>query len=66
MDRRSFCTIRSLKRSLQQQNSLEQNARFFALVDLSMADAGISAWNAKYSYDFWRPVTGNPAGQQRR
>jgi ABC-type molybdate transport system substrate-binding protein len=23
-----------------------------------MADAGIASWNAKYEYDFWRPVTG--------
>ena len=23
-----------------------------------MADAGIVAWNAKFEYDFWRPVTG--------
>jgi membrane-associated phospholipid phosphatase len=43
--------------ALQQHNSLDQNARLFALVDLSMADAGISAWDAKFNYNFWRPVT---------
>ncbi|MFI5454708.1 MAG: dockerin type I domain-containing protein [Isosphaerales bacterium] len=43
--------------ALQQHNSLDQDARLFALVDISMADAGISAWDAKYTYAFWRPVT---------
>jgi membrane-associated phospholipid phosphatase len=33
-------------------------ARLFALVNLGMADAAISAWEAKYHYRFWRPVTG--------
>jgi PAP2 superfamily len=52
-----------------QGNSLEQNARLFALLNIAMADAAICAWDAKYFYDFWRPVTairngdldGNPA-----
>lgn len=34
-----------------------QNARFFALINVAMADAGITVWDAKYGYDFWRPVT---------
>ena len=50
-------------------NTLEQDARLFALLNLAMADAGICAWDAKYSYMFWRPITavrnadddGNPA-----
>jgi hypothetical protein len=44
-------------------------ARMFAAVDMSEADAIISAWHAKYLYGFWRPITainladtdGNPA-----
>jgi membrane-associated phospholipid phosphatase len=32
-------------------------ARVLALVNVSIADATIVVWNAKYSYDFWRPVT---------
>lgn len=32
-------------------------ARMFALVSLAVADAGIVAWDAKYTYDFWRPIT---------
>ena len=42
---------------LRRGNTLEQNARLFALLNLAMADAAICAWDAKYSYDFWRPVT---------
>ncbi|MFG0284529.1 MAG: GC-type dockerin domain-anchored protein [Phycisphaerales bacterium JB039] len=38
-------------------NTLEQNARMFALLNISLADAAISAWDCKYTYDYWRPVT---------
>src|SRR5262249_16655740 len=37
--------------------SLAQNARLFALLNIAMADAGIASWDAKYEYNFWRPVT---------
>jgi hypothetical protein len=48
---------------------LADNARLFALLNIALADAGISAWEAKYSYDLWRPIDairradtdGNPA-----
>jgi hypothetical protein len=33
-------------------------ARVYALVNVSMADAGIAAWESKFYWDFWRPVTG--------
>ncbi len=42
----------------QEGNTQSENARLFALISLAMADSGISAWKAKYDYDFWRPVTG--------
>lgn len=38
-----------------QGNSLEENARLFALINAAMADAGTVAWQAKYQYDMWRP-----------
>ena len=38
-------------------NTMEQNARLFALLNIAMADAAICAWDAKYTFDFWRPVT---------
>src|SRR5262249_39646162 len=37
--------------------SVVGNARLFALLNMAMADAAICAWDAKYTYDFWRPVT---------
>jgi vanadium chloroperoxidase len=33
-------------------------ARLFALVNASMADAGIFAWREKYFFEFWRPLSG--------
>lgn len=41
-------------------NTLEQNARLFALLNLAEADAGIVAWDCKYAYNSWRPVTAIP------
>jgi hypothetical protein len=43
--------------AVQKGNSLLDNARLFALLNISLADAGIAAWDAKYQYDFWRPIT---------
>ena len=37
-------------------------ARYLAIVNTAMADAGISAWDSKWFYQFWRPVTGIRAG----
>ena len=37
--------------------SIEDNARTFALLNVAMADAGIAAWEGKYSYDQLRPIT---------
>jgi hypothetical protein len=50
-------------------NTMEENARLFALLNIAMADAAICAWDAKYTFHNWRPVTairnadqdGNPA-----
>jgi PAP2 superfamily len=49
--------------------SLSENARLLAVLNLAMADATIGCWDAKYVYEFWRPLTaitladddGNPA-----
>jgi membrane-associated phospholipid phosphatase len=38
-------------------NTLEENVRLFALLNIAMADAAICSWDAKYTYHFWRPVT---------
>jgi hypothetical protein len=43
----------SVSRSL----SFTENAHLFALLNVSMADAGIACWDAKYRYVYWRPIT---------
>jgi hypothetical protein len=34
-----------------------QNARLFALLDITLADTVIAFYDAKYAFKFWRPVT---------
>jgi PAP2 superfamily len=51
--------------------SLVKHARLLALINVSMADAIIATWDAKYFFASWRPITaialadhdGNPATQ---
>jgi hypothetical protein len=38
-------------------NEIAQTARLFALLNLSVADSVIAFYDAKYTYNFWRPVT---------
>ncbi len=40
----------------QEHNTVAQNARMFALINIGMADAGIVSWGVKYRDDFWRPI----------
>ena len=55
--------------AMERGDSMVQNARLFALLNVAQADAFFAVWDAKYTYDFWRPVTairaadtdGNPA-----
>jgi hypothetical protein len=42
----------------EQGSGLVDTARLLALVNVAMADGGIAAWESKYHYAFWRPVTG--------
>lgn len=32
-------------------------ARYLALIHVGLGDAGISAWDSKYFYNYWRPVS---------
>ncbi len=41
--------------AVQNQNTLSENARLFALMNIALADAGIAGWDAKKHYVFWRP-----------
>jgi hypothetical protein len=50
-------------------DNVAESARFFALAEMAMADALITAWNSKNYYAFWRPITaiqeGNNDGNPR-
>jgi hypothetical protein len=36
---------------------LSSTARAFALMYIAASDAGVACWDAKYTYNFWRPTT---------
>ncbi|HEV2845032.1 MAG TPA: vanadium-dependent haloperoxidase [Thermoanaerobaculia bacterium] len=38
--------------------SLIENARLFALLGITLADAAVVSWDHKYHYSIWRPITG--------
>ena len=40
----------------QQGDSLSQDARLFAELNIAEGDAAIVAWDAKYTYNTWRPI----------
>jgi hypothetical protein len=42
--------------------TLSENARLLAVLNVALADAGIAAWDGKYHYSSWRPVTAIPLG----
>jgi hypothetical protein len=39
-----------------------KSARFFAVANTTILDSQIAVWDAKYHYNFWRPVTAIRAG----
>lgn len=43
---------------------LSENARLLATLNLAVADAVIACWDAKYFYEFWRPVTAIPLADE--
>jgi hypothetical protein len=43
---------------------LAENARLFALLNMGVANTFISDWDAKFTYNFWRPVTAIRNGDQ--
>jgi hypothetical protein len=55
-------TVRQWNRNIRMQSGREglddiQTARLLAITNAAMADAWIGCWDAKYHYNFWRPVT---------
>lgn len=43
--------------SAEKKLSLADNARLFALLNMGIANSIITDWDAKFTYNFWRPVT---------
>jgi hypothetical protein len=37
--------------------ALAENARLFALLNMGIANTFINDWDAKFTYNFWRPIT---------
>jgi hypothetical protein len=46
----------------QQDLSVTDASRLYALMNMALADAAILCWDAKYFYDYWRPVTAIRSG----
>src|SRR5688572_24991612 len=51
----TFWNRAAVNAAIGQHTTLSQNARLFALLNMAMADAGISCWEAKYLFELWRP-----------
>jgi hypothetical protein len=43
--------------AVQEGNTLEENARLFAVANVAMADSALCSWDCKNVEDFWRPIT---------
>jgi hypothetical protein len=50
--------------SAQKELGLADSARLLALLNMSLANAYMVNWDAKYTYNFWRPVTAIRNGDQ--
>ncbi|HTU20253.1 MAG TPA: phosphatase PAP2 family protein [Gemmataceae bacterium] len=37
--------------------SLADNARLFALLNITLADAAVLCWEGKFGFNYWRPIT---------
>jgi hypothetical protein len=53
----SFWDPVATRLSAERQLTLSENARLLALLNMALADSVIACWDAKYAYDFWRPIT---------
>ena len=38
-------------------NTLAENARLFAHLNVALSDAGVLCWVIKFTFEFWRPIT---------
>ena len=46
----------AIDQGLLRNQSLVENARMMAMLNIALADAGIASWDAKFFYDLWRPI----------
>ena len=55
----TFAAVYSGVRNVAAKNvdNVSDNSRLFALVAMSMADTIIGVWDAKFHYNYWRPIT---------
>jgi hypothetical protein len=53
----SFWNRAAVSAALQRHTTLSENARLFALLNVAVADAVIAAWDSKYYFELWRPIT---------
>jgi hypothetical protein len=51
------CEVGPKQRYCKSLTRIGDSARLFALANLAGADAGITAWNSKKHFNFWRPIT---------
>ncbi|MCM2311121.1 MAG: vanadium-dependent haloperoxidase [Steroidobacteraceae bacterium] len=57
-----YATLRGI--AIAQLTDVGDTARLFALVGVSSADSQISVYDAKYHYNYWRPITAIREGDQ--
>jgi hypothetical protein len=53
----SFWNRAAATAALQRHTTLSENERLFALLNVAVADAVIAAWDSKYYFELWRPIT---------
>ena len=53
----SFWDPVAISLAAQRHFKMSRTSRLLALVNLALADSAIGCWEAKYTYNFWRPVT---------
>jgi hypothetical protein len=53
----TFWNRAAVTASLDRHLTLSENARLFALLNAAVADAIIAAWDSKYFFELWRPIT---------
>jgi PAP2 superfamily len=43
--------------AMERGNTLAENARLFAHLNIALHDAGVLCWVIKFTFEFWRPIT---------